>query len=106
MKNSLAAKLAARIRVVEVPNAENPKAFVPIKMEIKLKDGQTLIREAHQIKGSPDYPMTTEEVISKFRKCNEHAYRPLSQDKIESLIDQVFLLERVNDVASFGDLLR
>jgi len=106
VKNSQAAKLAAQIQVVEVPNAENPKAFVPIKMEIKLKDGQTIIREAHQIKGSPDYPMTTEEVISKFRKCNEYAYRPLSPDKIESLIDQVFLLDRVTDVASFGDLLR
>ncbi len=105
VKNSQAAKLAAQIQVVEVPNAENPKAFVPIKMEIKLKNGQTIIREAHQIKGSPEYPMTTEEVISKFRKCNEYAHRPLSLDKIESLIDQVFLLGRVTDVASFGDLL-
>lgn len=106
VKNSQAAKLAARIEVVEVPSPENPKAFVPIKMEIKLKDGQSIIREAHRIKGSPDYPMTTEEVIDKFKKCNQYAHRPLPPDKIDALIDQVFSLNRVDDVAILGDLLR
>jgi 2-methylcitrate dehydratase PrpD len=91
---------------VEVPNAENPKAFVPIKMEIVLKNGEKVVRETHRIKGSPDYPMTPEEVIGKFKKCNQYAQRPLSADKIESLIDQVLQLNKVNDVASLTDLLR
>lgn len=106
VKNSKAKILAERIRVVEVPNAENPKAFVPIKMEIVLKNGEKVVRETHRIKGSPDYPMTPEEVIGKFKKCNQYAQRPLSADKIESLIDQVLHLNKVNDVASLTDLLR
>jgi 2-methylcitrate dehydratase PrpD len=104
--NSPARELARRIKVVEVPNEENPKAFVPIRMDIKLKDGQTITREAHRIKGSPEYPMSTDEVVTKFKKCNQYAHRPLPSDRIEALIDQVLSLDGVEDVATLGTLLR
>ena len=104
--NSPVTELARRIRVVEVPDVENPKAFVPIMMEINLKDGQTITREAHNIKGSPDNPMTTEEVVNKFRKCNRYAHRQLPSDNIETLIDLVLSLDRIEDVAILGTMLR
>lgn len=103
--DSEAAALASKIEVIEVPNPDNPKAFVPIKMEIKLKNGESVVRETNLIKGSPENPMTTEEVVTKFRRCNEFAAKPLSSEKIDGIIEQVLSIENLAGVADVGHLL-
>lgn len=103
--NSPALNLARKIQVLEVSNVEDPKAFVPIKMKIELKDGQTIERKTNKIKGSPELPMTTDECIIKFRKCNDFAVNPLSSDMTNALIDKVLLLDSVDDINALGKIM-
>lgn len=101
---SPAIKLAGRIEAVERTDVADPKAFMPIRMEIRLKDGRTIVRDAHRMKGSPEWPMTTDECITKFKKCNDYARTPLPAASVEALIERTLALEDVTDVAELGHL--
>jgi 2-methylcitrate dehydratase PrpD len=102
---SPALDLARRVRAVERRDVADPKAFVPIRMEIRLKNGKSIVRETQRMKGSPDLPMSTAECIAKFKKCNDCALTPLPSLNAEALIEQVLSLERVEDMATLGRLL-
>ena len=102
--SSPALELAKRIEVVERSDVEDPKAFVPIRMEIRLKDGRTIVREADRMKGSPQLPMSTEECVAKFKKCNDYARTPLPASRVQALIEQILALETVADVTEMSDL--
>lgn len=102
---SPARELARRIQVVERGDVADPKAFVPIRMEIRLNDGQTIVRDVQRMKGSPEMPMSTAECIAKFKKCNDCALTPLPTANAEALVEQVLSLERVEDVSALGRLL-
>jgi 2-methylcitrate dehydratase PrpD len=102
--SSPAIELARRILVVERDDVTDPKAFVPIRMEIRLKDGRKMVREAHQMKGSPDHPMTTDEVVEKFKKCNEYALNPLSDANVDALIEKTLAIENIADITEMQNL--
>jgi predicted ATPase len=73
-------------------------------MEIRLKDGRKMVREAHQMKGSPDHPMTTDEVVEKFKKCNEYALNPLSDANVDALIEKTLAIENIADITEMQNL--
>lgn len=102
---SPARELARRVQVVERQDVADPKAFVPIRMEIRLRNGKSMVRETHRMKGSPELPMSTGECITKFKKCNDCALTPLPALNADALIEQALSLERVEDVAGLGRLL-
>lgn len=102
--SSPAIELAGRILAVERRDVADPKAFVPIRMEIRLKDGRSIVREAQQMKGSPDLPMTTEECIEKFKKCNDYALKPMSNAGLTALIEKTLALENITDIAELARL--
>jgi 2-methylcitrate dehydratase PrpD len=104
--SSPAVELARRITAVERRDVADPKAFVPIRMEIRLKDGRTIVRDAHLMKGSPELPMTTDECIAKFKKCNDYARSPLKASSVEALIEQILALESIADVNEISGLWR
>jgi len=62
----------------------------PARVIIKLNDGRSYSGEAPCARGYPDMPLSTEEVIGKFRKC---AGLVLPAEKIEQLIHVVLTLE-------------
>ena len=101
---SPAIELARRIEAVERHDVADPKAFVPIRMEIRLKDGRTIVREVDRMKGSPQLPLTTEECIAKFKKCNSYARTPLTASSVEALVERILALETVADTIEISGL--
>jgi 2-methylcitrate dehydratase PrpD len=66
-------------------------------LKIYMKDGGVISGRTEPAKGSPENPMTYEEVADKFRGNAEFAKWP--KEKAESVIDQVKSLERPPDMS-------
>jgi 2-methylcitrate dehydratase PrpD len=49
--------------------AIDPTAIEPARVKITLKNGQTREAASDTIKGSPQSPMSTDELLAKFRAC-------------------------------------
>ncbi len=65
-------------------------------IKIHMKDGRTLSGRTQPAKGSPENPVTYDEVADKFRGNAEFSKWPAS--KAESVIELVKSLESVSDV--------
>jgi 2-methylcitrate dehydratase PrpD len=50
------------------------------------------------LKGSPANPMSLDECIRKFRNCVSSSIRPVSEEKIENILDRLVHLDRLGDV--------
>ena len=64
-------------------------------VEIRLKDGRVLSKEARTSRGTPQCPMSDDELRDKFRDC---AGSVLAKDKIEKAIETINHLEDVEDI--------
>ncbi len=64
-------------------------------VEIGLKDGRLLRGEAEMAKGSPEKPMTDEEVAAKFREC---AVLALPLARIDEAVEAVWRLDQLVNV--------
>ncbi len=65
-------------------------------IEIDLSDGSTVSGEVHYPKGSPQDPMTFDEVAEKFHECADYAEWPT--DKAARIVDLVRDFEAIDDV--------
>ncbi len=72
-------------------------------IHIHLKDGRTISGQAEYALGSPQHPMSYEQVADKFRGCAEYAHWP--KDKSEKIIDAVHTLESMSDIRQLTSLL-
>ncbi len=95
---------ALRKRVSLVPSDELDRAKPPRQtiVEIALKDGSLLSQRVVAVRGTADNPMTRDEVAAKARDLMAPI---LGQDRCARLIDQVFALQGVADMASLRPLL-
>ncbi len=97
-------KLAARVRMNLDENLKKAdRAGRPCRVTIRLKNGQTLAREAQHAKGGPEYPMTEDELKAKFLDCAQQA---LPRPSAERALDQIEQLERLDDLRPLCDILR
>ncbi len=71
-------------------------------VEITVK-GKKYIADIKDAKGSPENPITEEEVLAKFR--NNAGYSMLRSDKVEKIIETVYRLENVDNITSLTKLL-
>jgi 2-methylcitrate dehydratase PrpD len=90
------AALAARIVVKADPN-EPATAMGPSHVLVTKKDGSTTEIREIMTPGSPESPMSEEEVFAKFRLCMEFGLG-LGADRVEPLIQTVLRLEELGDV--------
>jgi 2-methylcitrate dehydratase PrpD len=72
-------------------------------VRIRLKNGQVVGGQSSTAKGSPQDPMSFEEVAEKFRSCAAYAGWPLR--KSQSIVQLVKVLEREQDVRELASLL-
>jgi 2-methylcitrate dehydratase PrpD len=95
---------AFRKRVCLVPSEELDRAKPPRQtiVEIALKNGDLLSQRVVAVRGTADNPMTRDEVAGKARDLLAPI---LGEDRCARLIDQVFALHRVADMASLRPLL-
>jgi 2-methylcitrate dehydratase PrpD len=73
-------------------------------IQIHLKDGRTISGHAKYALGSPQHPMSYEQVADKFRGCAEFAHWP--KEKSERIIEMVRSLESIRDIRQLTSLLR
>ena len=71
-------------------------------VEVKLKDGRLVSREADTSRGMPQRPMTPEELREKFLDC---ARGVLREDQADKAIEAIHQLEGFKDINDFADFL-
>jgi 2-methylcitrate dehydratase PrpD len=77
----------------------------PGVIELKTKSGDLFSQRADFAYGHPKNPMTTDDLIAKFRDCCNYSAKPLSPDTVDRVIHLVTHLEDVEDVAEITQLL-
>ena len=100
-----AAVLRERAKVQLVPDAELEK-LIPVRVaivEVTLADGTVLSERVEHVRGTPENPMTPEEVIAKAREL----MAPVLGEKVcANLIERVMALESVKNIRELRPLLR
>ncbi len=71
-------------------------------LELRLKDGRILTKEAHTSRGTPERPMGREELAEKFRDCAQGVLMPERADKV---LETVYRLERLDSVGTLTAML-
>jgi 2-methylcitrate dehydratase PrpD len=97
-------EVARKVSVVQIPDAENsgrPGAPVP-KLTVKTKDGNTYVEDLSPSKGSPQNPMTYEELENKFMGL---ATRVMPKEQASTIAAMVRDLEKVKDLRDLTELL-
>jgi 2-methylcitrate dehydratase PrpD len=97
--------LKERAKVELIPDGDLEK-LIPIRVaivELTFKDGTTISERVEHVRGTPDNPMTREEVVAKAHEL----MAPVLGDKVcSTLIDRVLGLETVKNIRNLGPLLR
>jgi len=73
-------------------------------IDIRLKDGRTISGQADYGKGSPQDPVTFDDVVEKFQGCAEYAHFP--SKTAAQVVASVRDLEALEDVGVLIRLLR
>lgn len=98
------AQLADKVKVVVDPEFKDNRSTVgPIKIRIKMRDGEELSRRVEFARGHLKNPMSELESSKKFRDCVRQSAKPMSEQNIERLLTMMSELEKVDDL---GKLLR
>ena len=97
-------KLAERVQMNLDPNLKKTDAAGrPCRVTIRLKNGQTFVREAQHAKGGPEHPMTEDELRGKFTECAREA---LDAGSAARALDTIEKLETVADIRPLCEILR
>jgi 2-methylcitrate dehydratase PrpD len=72
-------------------------------VEVQTTDGQTFTQRVAAVRGTPDNPMTRDEIISKARDLMTPF---LGADKTERLIKTIFAIEEIKDISLLRPLLQ
>ena len=99
------AVLRERAKVVLVPDAELEK-LIPVRVavvEITFTDGTQLSERVEHVRGTPDNPMTREEVVAKARELMAPV---LGAKGCSTLIDRLLGVEGLKNIRELRPLLR
>lgn len=89
--------LAARLQVEEDAKMD-PGAMAPARVKLFLVDGREIERGRDVMKGSPDDPLTEEEVLDKFRHCIAFGLGASKSD-VDRLAETIMDLDKHPDAA-------
>jgi len=95
-----AARARQDVRRVMEKVAANEDPGLPsfgARVMIRLVDGTRYEKEAFVVKGHPDNPLSTDEIVSKFRGLMSYASFPISAIAVNRLIERLLKLENVED---------
>ena len=83
---------------IEAKGAEKMRSLV----EVRLKDGRAVQREAFTSRGQPDRPMSREELAAKFTDC---ARATLSPERIGRALEVIYRVEELPGVTTLVETL-
>jgi len=95
LTSDLSLKLAAKVKLVDSESCDAKAFFPPGKVMIKIKSGETFVKQVDLALGHPSNPLSFKDVADKFRDC---AAFSRSQDEVENIIRMVEKLEDVADM--------
>ena len=73
------------------------------RLEVRLTNGRTAARETTGPSGSPDRPLSDDQLEAKFRDCAKHAAIAISQEAVDQALNMIRNLE---DAADATELFR
>lgn len=89
------AALAARVTVAPDSN-EPPTAMGPSRIQIKLRNGDTVEMTDKLVPGSPEKPLSEEAILDKFRNCMSFGLDLEAKD-VDGFIEKVLNVETLTD---------
>lgn len=97
--------LAPRIRVVM--NADiGPTQYLPVRITIKTTQGRTFEKTVTSLKGSPENPLSWDEVLSeRLERCLTYSAIKMPPARVTSLVGSCEKLEQLSDVRELVRLL-
>lgn len=89
--------LMSKIEVVLDEQVDNayPEEWGTI-LEVELTNGETILKTTKYPKGDPENPVTTEELVDKFKRMTQH----IPEDLVEAYVERVLSLEQFEDAAA------
>jgi 2-methylcitrate dehydratase PrpD len=88
-------ELMTRIHAKEDPSMP----LFSSRVNVTLKNGETCAKEYYYFpEGQPKVVMTEAQLVDKFRKCVPYAACKLGDNAVNSVIDAILNLERVDDI--------
>ena len=89
------------------PSAFSPESasILPVEMRINMSDGREFSTRIDAAKGSPERPLTEEEVERKFGMCVENGIRKFSAEEKEALLSNLKKVKELKDIFQLIDLL-
>lgn len=79
------------------------KTSRPAELVVKTRDGRTFSHKVEKLIGSPDRPMSHDEIVAKFM---ENATSVMSMARAEQLREQVLNIEKIGQAREFAASLR
>jgi 2-methylcitrate dehydratase PrpD len=90
--------LAAKVRAVDDP-AIDPTAIEPARVTVTLNDGRVVEVKSDTVKGSPQEPMSEDELLAKFRDCLDFGVGAQRADA-DRLADAIMHIDSSTDVGA------
>ena len=103
LKDSATLRERAKIKLLPDEELERLMPLRVAVLEVTLADGTHLVRRVDNVRGTPENPMTRDEVIAKARDLIAPV---LGAPKCTNLIGKVFELESVNNIRDLRPLLQ
>ena len=94
-------ELAGRVRVHV--NDDWPGKFAPCELTIHTARRGNLTRRVDHVPGTPENPMSLDDLKAKFRDCAAAGVAPMTRGRADDVIDAVLALEEAADMATFLD---
>ena len=89
-----------------VVDEANEGVMTPATVTLRGQDGETYRETIRHVRGSPENPLSDDELIAKFKVCVRTGPRPLGDKPYGALIERIRSLEDVADMATlFDDIL-
>ncbi len=97
--------LTEKVRVIEDPEIPGTTEMPGGRITVTMADGAAFTMETREGAGPEEQPLPLDIYISKFRDCVSHAARPVSDQRINTLIDHIRDLEQLDNIQTLIDLL-
>jgi 2-methylcitrate dehydratase PrpD len=103
MKNPDVLRVRAKVQLIPDEELERLYPKRETIVEITLNNGTKLTERVEAVRGTPENPMTRDEVVAK---CRDLTAPRLGMTKSTQLIEKVLALETVKDVRELRPLLQ
>jgi 2-methylcitrate dehydratase PrpD len=88
-----------------VDPAMEVRGHTPVDMTVCMKDGRELFRRIDVAPGFPGNPLSKEEQEARFQDCVAYAKRPLPEEKVKGIVENVARIDQLSDVRVLIPLL-